>query len=340
MKRPLRIAALATLAVLAFLAVYYRLPYYAEGPGPARQVAPLIEIEDHERYDSEGELVMTTVRFYRVTALQALFAWFDPEKRVIHESVLYPPGQDPDTERERAISQMDQSKIDATFVVMEELTAYPRDHGAGALIEGVANGCPASGQLYAGDLVTAVEGDKVTSRHDADKAIDEVPDDEAITFTVRAAGETHDVDVTRRRCVEGEADPLIGISLVNPFPFPVTISSGDIGGPSAGLMFALGLYDALTPEDITGGSTIAGTGEIHLDGTVGPIGGIADKVIAAERAGASVMLVPADNMEELRGRRDRRCARDLRAVVRPSGAGAPGARRRERRDPVVAEAIG
>ena len=93
----------------------------------------------------------------------------------------------------------------------------------------------------------------------------------------------------------------MGISTVNPFPIPVSISSGDIGGPSAGLMFSLGLYDALTPGDLTDGRTIAGTGTMAPDGTVGPIGGIADKVVAAERVGATVFLVPKDNMAELEG---------------------------------------
>jgi len=125
--------------------------------------------------------------------------------------------------------------------------------------------------------------------------------DQPIAFTVQAAGQTHDVELTRERCVQGEKQPLVGISLVQPFPFPVEISSGDVGGPSAGLMFALGLYDTLTPEDLTGGRTIAGTGAIGLDGSVGPIGGITDKVVAAERAGASVFLVPEDNMGDLEG---------------------------------------
>jgi PDZ domain-containing protein len=94
---------------------------------------------------------------------------------------------------------------------------------------------------------------------------------------------------------------LIGINLVDAFPFGVQISSGDVGGPSAGLMWALGLYDLLTPGDLTRGKVIAGTGTIDTQGNVGPIGGIQDKVVAAERAGAQVFLVPRANMADLRG---------------------------------------
>lgn len=91
----------------------------------------------------------------------------------------------------------------------------------------------------------------------------------------------------------------MGVRLVDAFPFQVEIASGDVGGPSAGLMFALGLYDQLTPSDLTQGRTIAGTGTIDPQGGVGPIGGIEDKVLAAERVGATVFLVPKDNMAEL-----------------------------------------
>jgi Lon-like protease len=88
--------------------------------------------------------------------------------------------------------------------------------------------------------------------------------------------------------------------LVESFPFEITIESGDVGGPSAGLMWAVGLYDLLTPGDLTGGKTVAGTGSIDLDGNVGPIGGILDKVVAAREANADIMLVPRDNFDEVR----------------------------------------
>jgi PDZ domain-containing protein len=106
------------------------------------------------------------------------------------------------------------------------------------------------------------------------------------------------VTVTRGRC-PGSDEPIVGIVLVEPFPFEITIESGDVGGPSAGLMWAVGLYDLLTPGDLTGGRTIAGTGSIDLDGNVGPIGGIVNKVLAARDANADIMLIPRDNIREL-----------------------------------------
>ncbi|HVF06975.1 MAG TPA: S16 family serine protease, partial [Actinomycetota bacterium] len=167
-----------------------------------------------------------------------------------------------------------------------------------ALVAQVGADCPAEGELFVGDLVIAIEGKVVGSVRDARRALDRVPVDEAIEFRVRAGGEAHDVELRRGEC-SGSDEPLVGISMVAPFPFEIEIASGDVGGPSAGLMLSLGLYDTLTPGDLTGGRKIAGTGTLTPQGDVGPIGGIADKVIGAERVQADVFLVPADNMPEL-----------------------------------------
>jgi PDZ domain-containing protein len=243
---------------------------------------------------------MTTVRIFPVTPLQAMWAWLDPHLSLVRRDVLFPGGETGQQEQQRSLSQMDQSKIDAAYVVLSQLEGYPRHHGEGALIEGVVPGCPAEGELFAGDVVEAIDGMFVTSRVQASRTLDRIPADEPITFRVRAAGETHHIELSREACA-GIDRPLVGIRMVNVFPIGVSISSGDVGGPSAGLMWALGLYDLLTPGDLTGGRIVAGTGTIDTDGNVGPIGGITDKVEAAERAGAGLFLVPRDDMDELRG---------------------------------------
>ncbi|MGZ8630364.1 MAG: YlbL family protein [Actinomycetota bacterium] len=299
MRRFARVTALTAMFAVAFAAGWIRLPYYAVGPGPAQDVAPLIDVQGVPRYDSRGELIMTTIRWYQVTALQSLIAWIDETQFVVGQDEIYPPGQDRELEQERSISQMDQSKIDASVVVLTELFDYPEEHGEGALIEVVGEDCPAAGELFVGDLVVAIDGQPVDSLEEAREAIDEVPVEEPVAFRVRAGGEPHDVEITRAPCA-GEEVPLVGIRMVDAFPFEIEISSGDVGGPSAGLMFALGLYDTLTPGDLTDGRRIAGTGTIDGLGVVGGIGGIVDKVVGAERAGASVFLVPADNEAELK----------------------------------------
>ena len=294
------IVLVAVIGGLLIAAAWVPLPYYAEGPGPARDVLPLISFEDRERYDADGRLVYTTIRLERLTPLGLVAAWVDPVRFVISQDLLYPPGTDRRMEAERSISQMDQSKIDATFVVLRRLEDYPRDHGDGALVQSTVPGCSASGELFPGDVVVEIDDRSIGSRRDASKAIDAVGEGEPLDFGVEVDGEREEARFTRQPCGP-EDELLVGVSLLDAFPFPVVMSSGEVGGPSAGLMWALGLYELLDPGDLTAGRTIAGTGTIDLEGTVGPIGGIREKVIAAERAGADLFLVPEDNLRELDG---------------------------------------
>jgi PDZ domain-containing protein len=300
MRRFLRALPIVILLGVGFGLGWVRLPYYAQGPGPSRAVFPLIRFEGHPRYESSGTLLATTVEFKQVTPLEAFLVWVDPARSLVDRGVLYPPDLDEEEEDARAISQMDQSKIDAAYLVLGELTDYPEEHGEGALIEAVFPGCPADGRLFPGDLVSEVDGEAIASRDDASEAIDGADDGERLTLLVEAAGQTHSVRVARAPCVPDDPEAYIGIRMVDSFPFDISISSGEVGGPSAGLMWAVGLYDLMTPGDLTRGRTIAGTGVIDLEGNVGPISGIRDKVRAAMRAGAAVFLTPADNMVELR----------------------------------------
>lgn len=299
-KRLLSILGLLLVLAAAFVAGWVPLPYYALGPGPARDVTPLIRVEGHPVYASDGTLIMTTVAYRKVTALQALFAWIDPERSLVAQDVLYPPGSSVEQEDRRARSQMDQSKIDATAVVLRRLLAYPKDHGTGALIQYVGPGCPAEGELFPGDLVVEIDGQDVASADEASRLLDAVPVDRPVTFDVEAGGDRTEVRLARGVCGDAE-EPLLGINLIDGFPIDVTISSGDVGGPSAGMMWALGLYELMTPGDLTDGRTIAGTGTIDLRGNVGPIGDIADKAVAARQAGADVFLVPRADLVTLQG---------------------------------------
>jgi Lon-like protease len=301
MRKLLPYIPLAAAIVAAFVAGFVPLPYYALGPGPAREVAPLITVDGPATYPSDGKLVMTTVEFRQVTGAGALVAWLDPEKILVAREDLFPEGETAQQEERRSISQMDQSKIDAAAVVLEEIEGYPRDHGRGSLIRGTVPGCSADGALFPGDLVLEINGTKIADESAASSAIRAIPSGRALTFQVRPLGQpdAEEVRLVRKPC-GGSARPLVGVSMVDNFPFEVRIESGDVGGPSAGLMWALGLYDALTPGDLTAGRTIAGTGTMAPDGTVGPIGGIEEKVLAASEAGAQELLVPQANMPAAR----------------------------------------
>lgn len=303
-KRLRRFVFLVPVLGVLFLAGYVFLPYYSVGPGPARDVEPLIRVGGAPRYPSDGRFILTSVVFRQLTGLGVVSAWLDPDRSVVPRERIYPSGETVEVERERSISQMDQSKLDATYVVLSELTDYPKDHGEGVLVQSVVPGCAADGELFPGDLIREIDGEVVDSVREASRAIGEARSGSSLRFDVTVDGEPETVLLVREPC-GGEADPLVGVSLINDFPLEVSISSGGIGGPSAGVMWALGLYDLLTEGDLTGGRTIAGTGEIAPDGTVYPIGGIEEKIAAAADAGASVFLVPEGNEDAARAAGDR-----------------------------------
>jgi Lon-like protease len=291
-----RLVVYGAVIAIGVAALTVTLPWYAVGPGPARAVQPLIRFDDRPRYESDGRFVMTSVRYRPLTGFDLLLAWLDPERYVVAREELFQPEEDPEEEHRRSISQMDTSKLDAAAVVLREVSRYPKQHGDGVLVESVVSGCAADGELYPGDRILAIDGEEVDTWRQASRAIRAAPSGARLAFELSVDGEPESVDLVRAPC-GGSERPLVGVSLINSFPFDVQISSGEIGGSSAGLMWALGLYDLLTPGDLTQGRTIAGTGQIALDGTVGPIDGVGQKIAAAADAGATVFLFPERNAD-------------------------------------------
>lgn len=282
---------LLPVVTLLFILSLIRLPYFVLRPGPAQDVETLIHIRQHQTFPSQGHLLLTSVSYYRPNVYQAIGAWLDSTEAVVPEKDVLPPGQTQEQEFQQALSQMDTSKIDAAVVALTRYAGYPEQHGPGLLVEDVFPKTPVEGKIFAGDVITAVDGRSVNDPDQLGSLIQAAGVGHALTFTIEAGGKTRRVSVAPAK-VPGVDHPVIGVSLVNNFPFPLTIDSGNIGGPSAGLMWTLGLADLLTPGDLTGGRTVAGTGEITVEGKVLPIGGVEEKVVAAERAGATIFFVP------------------------------------------------
>jgi PDZ domain-containing protein len=299
---------LATLPILVLLLVLWaiRIPYFVLEPGPAQEVEPLIHVSGHPTYQSKGHLLLTDVEFFEPNAYEAIAAWVNPHDHVVRQDELLAPGQSQGQLVRQGLSQMDTSKIDATVVAMTNEVGYPKNHGPGALIESVLPDAPATNRLFAGDLITHVNGRPVDSVDQVSAAIKGAGYGGTVTFTVEAGGRVRTVKVSPARVryeiapgqIRTIPGPAIGVTMVANFPFDVTISSRGIGGPSAGLMWALGITDEITPGDLTGGRTIAGTGEIVPNGQVLPIGGVQQKVAAAEAAHASVFFVPVANADD------------------------------------------
>jgi PDZ domain-containing protein len=299
-RRALQVVVPAAALAVSLYAV--DLPLFAEYPGRARAVLPLIDIDGAPTYPSDGRLLLTTVNVGRLSLYEAVAAWIDPEANVIPERQLIPPGHTDEQFDEVSRSQMDQSKIAAVAVALERLTEYPEEHGPGVVVQDVVPGTPADGVLFPGDLISEVDGRPLQGVEALVEAIEAAGTTASLRLGVAPleGGDFRTV-VIRPRILQGEDRPVIGISSVANFPFDVRIESGAIGGPSAGLMWALGVTELLTPGDLTEGRTFAGTGSIDLDGNVGPIGGIRLKILAAERAGAEAFLVPEGNLAEARG---------------------------------------
>lgn len=296
-----RLLTLIPSLLLAMCLYLVDLPLWVESPGGARSVLPLIAIDGVQTYDSDGRLLLTTVNVGRVNVFYALRAWLDPAARLLSEREVLPPGQTDREYRELSLSQMDQSKIAAVAVALEEATDYPTEHGRGVIVHGTLEGTPAHGQLFPGDLITSVNGEELDGLEHLRAVLDEAGAGGEVRFSVRPVEGGDGRDVTLRPILDEEDErPIVGIIPLANFPFSVNIESGTIGGPSAGLMWAIGVTDLLSPEDLTRDQVIAGTGTVDLEGGVGPIGGIQLKVKAAERAEAEAFLLPRENLAEAR----------------------------------------
>jgi Lon-like protease len=278
------------LAVIALVP----LPYFVVSPGPATDVLPLIEVEEHPVYPTDGRFLLTTVYVNRATAFEALRGWADSSQQVRPEDEVLAPGETDAESRRKARSQMDTSKIDAAVVVLTDLVGYPDRHGAGVLVENVLPGTPAEGSLFAGDVIVAVDGEAVDDPEELGRLVRAAGVGVEVTLTVEAGGQREEVKLAPARLPNVDHH-VIGVTAVRNFPFPLLIRSGDVGGPSAGLMWALGLTELLTRGELAGGMVVAGTGTIAVDGSIGPVGGVEEKVLAAQRAGADVFFVPAEN---------------------------------------------
>ncbi|MDQ4069894.1 MAG: PDZ domain-containing protein [Actinomycetota bacterium] len=281
------------------VARYVELPYDTLAPGSARIVNSAIEVKGHPTYPPEGRLYYTTVAVReRVNPYEALAGWIDPSVDVIPEKHVR--GTVPPDEFERMnIEAMADSKTTAQVLALRSLGFT--DLGAGAEVVEVQPGLPASSVLEVRDVITAVDGKPVTTSGDAVAAIRaRAPGDTVRLQVKRGDAPAFDTDAVLGQSEEGR--PLLGVRLTTKIqlPFEITIDSGRVVGPSAGLAYSLQLLDLLTPGELTGGSKVAATGELLPDGRVGAVGGVGQKAVTVRRAGIKVFLVPKENEAEAR----------------------------------------
>jgi PDZ domain-containing protein len=286
-------------------ATFVPLPYYAIKPGSVRTTGPLIVVDGQRTYPPKGSVAYTTVGVKRVTALQAFAGWLNKDVDVVEERVIL-GDRNPSANRQFDQQLMTSSKFTATQVALEYL-GYPVKT-SGSLVVGVVDGLPAAAKLHPGDAITAVDGEPIDQPHDLTDLLAKHRVGDTVALQVDPVGKETRADVSLTLAAS-PSDPqrgVLGVQIQDRdpvFPFKVNIDTGRVGGPSAGLAFTLGLIDVLTPGELTpGGERIACTGTIEVDGSVGPVGGVAQKTAAVRDAGVKVFLVPSDEYAEAKAK--------------------------------------
>ena len=287
-------------------AALFTIPYYAIAPGTAIDVRGLVDVEEGPEFAPDAGIHLTTVSLRRVTLLEALQGWLDPDVDVVEREVIAPPEVGDRELRDFNLELMADSKQKALGVAFEALGYEDAVSGSGAAVVQVLPGAPADGVLSPGDTIVAVDGEAVTVDYEAVRALGEREPGDAVTLGIQPeAGEPRDIEVTLGENPDVAGRPFLGVTLQTSdltfdFPYEVDLESDRIGGPSAGLAFTLEIIDILTEGELTGGRRVAVTGTIELDGSVGEVGGVVQKTAAVEDAGIDLFLVPAGELAAAR----------------------------------------
>ena len=279
--------------------------YYFMSPGPPYQWD--IEYGNIENYEFDGNLFQLTVRRDEANALIYAWSYLDNSVDLYPREVILPKGVTPEELSQISIQNMKTSENVAIAVALTYIGYDIGSKGDGVSVVGILDDSPVKDKLLKGDVLNSINGEEISSATEFIATLRRYQIGDFVTIGLERDfdGETKNIEVETKLIehIEYEGEPMVGFlaTTINErfdFPFEVDIKTGNVGGPSAGLMMALNVYNNLIPEDITNSLVVAGTGTIEIDGSVGPVGGIKQKVIAAKRAGAKLILVPTANFEE------------------------------------------
>jgi PDZ domain-containing protein len=295
---------LGTLAMLIFPT-----PYVIERPGPAFNVLgeqngkAVIKLTGTESFPTTGELDLLTVslvgnREQTPTWPEIIAAWLDPAQTVTPLDEVYPVGTTVEQSQAESVAMMEQSQQDAIYVALQNLGYQIPIH---IYAQQVNKESPSSGKVVAGDYIEAIDGVHPKDFEALRKLVSAYDGKNPLRVTVSRKGEKKTFEITPVRNQDGDYKLGVIVGFKFDFPVHVDLQLSDVGGPSGGMIFALGIYDYMTQGALLGGAHIAGTGTIGTDGLVGPIGGIRQKLYTAQRAGAKYFLAPADNCSEVNG---------------------------------------
>ena len=292
---------LITYTFLIFPFGFAKSDYYFMSPGPPYQWN--IEIENVETYEYDGNLYQLTVR--RDEANYFVYAWarLNSQIDLYPREVILPDGVTPQELSEISIQNMVTSENVAIAVALDSLDYEIESEGDGVLVVGLLDDSPVKDKLIKNDLIISINNELVRSASEFISMLRMYEIGDIVNIGLIRNEQELTIETKLIEHVEYENEPMVGFLASTPnqqfiFPFEVDIKTGNVGGPSAGMMMALNVYNLLTEDDITNGKKIAGTGTIEIDGSIGPVGGVKQKVIAAKRANAGLILVPNANYEE------------------------------------------
>ncbi|MGH8900138.1 MAG: PDZ domain-containing protein [Egibacteraceae bacterium] len=309
MRLPRVVLLLTAGLLLMSAAVIVPLPFFLEAPGDVVGLGKRVKVGGPGSSPLDGEYLLTTVYLTPGTTLGLVSAWLDPSTRVLRAEEILEPGQDTRQFLDRQQTVFDETAAQAAAVGLRAagFDVGPQDlHGDGVLVVRTVPGSAAQGLLLPEDVILRAAGRPVETREDLLDTLETARAGDPVRLTLRRSGRTLEVEV-RPRPVPGSSErPILGIEprTLNEridLPVPVKVDSGGIGGPSAGLMIALTVFDKVDPVDLANGRRIAGTGTIALGGgEVGPIGGIEQKVLAAASQRIDVFVAPGVQLAEAR----------------------------------------
>jgi len=305
-----RLSRIRKVSVVFFIALMplglMKTDYYFMSPGPPYQWE--IIVQDQISYDYEGNLYQLTVR--RDISNYFVYAWAYLSESVdlYPKETILPKGVTPSELTQISLQNMQTSENVAIAVALNSLGYNVKSEGDGVLVVGLLDNSPVINKLQKNDLIVSLSGkddlkNTVNSSTQFISLLRTFSIGETVSIGIVRDGKDMQIQTTLIEHIEYKGEPMVGFLASTPnqrftFPIKVDIDTGSVGGPSAGLMMALNVYNKLTDNDITNSNVIAGTGTIEIDGSVGPVGGVKQKVIAAKRAGATLILVPTANYDE------------------------------------------
>lgn len=295
-------------AAVAGAGMLIHVPYVIESPGGLYQTTDRISISGATPYPTEDKIELVTVSVdSRVTALEKFFADHNGDDVVVPaKDVLGTQTPAQNDELNRLL--MSQSKDDAVLTALQKLGYDVHPTSTGAIVQETVQGGAADGKIRVAETIVSIDGKPITSRDDLTNVLGTYKPGDTVTIGLEATdGTKRSIPITLGENPQKPGGPFLGVSITSRLVYPdlpvkVTVNSGDIGGPSAGLAFTLGILDLMTPGDLTGGHEVAVTGTVDGSGAVGPIGGIETKVVAVAREGVKYFLVPAENADAARAK--------------------------------------